>query len=260
MEQLNKIDPADVITREQYNDFLMGRTFRQTLLCRKEISLHQLRPSERLYGLRFAGDLRPASAAPDLRSEAAELFKGPAGAEIETNRPPVKAALALLGAVWPQSIAFDDLINSVQKELGKEGSAAQEDTRRQLAEALLQAHLAGHIEIHAHRAPLAATIGERPTASALARLQLRKGLALSTLRHQSIHVEGALSRHLVLLLDGTRDRSALLSDLASLVKSGAAAVVVNGATIDDLDSALAQLSDGLEKHLIELARLGLLIA
>jgi methyltransferase-like protein len=259
IEQLNKLDPADVITREQYNDFLMGRTFRQTLLCRKEIPLYQTHPAERLYTLRFAADLRPVSADPKPCSEAAEVFKGPGGAEIETNQPLVKIALAHLAAIWPQSIVFDDLISLVQSELGT-AMGAQEEAKRQLAEALLQAHLAGHIELHAHRASFVTNVTERPLASALARLQLRKGIAISTLRHQSIKIEGTLSRNLLLRLDGTRDRSTLLNDLAALVKSGEASVPGDDGPIHNLDPALEQLSEGLEKNLSELARLGLLIA
>ena len=258
IEQLNKIDPTDVVTREQYNDFLMGRTFRQTLLCRKAVSLYQPSPSERLRRLRCAADLRPASSIPDLRSATAEIFIGPGAGKIETNRPLVKLALAELGAVWPQSMSFDDLVRCVEGEL--EMATGHEKTKQELSEALLQAHLAGQIELHAHRERLVARVSERPTASALARLQLQKGLAVSTLRHQSISIEGALSRALLSLLDGTRDRSALLSDLAALVTCGAVTVTGEAGPPSDVDAALEQLSNGLEKNLLELARLGLLIS
>jgi hypothetical protein len=80
------------------------------------------------------------------------------------------------------------------------------------------------------------------------------------LRHQSIKIEGTLSRNLLLRLDGTRDRSTLLNDLAALVKSGEASVPGDDGPIHNLDPALEQLSEGLEKNLSELARLGLLIA
>ena len=255
IEQLNKLDPTDVITREQYNDFLMCRAFRQTLLCRNKISLYQAHPSERVARLRGAADLRCEASLGDLQSVSPVMFKNPAGSELATDRPLVKTALARLGAAWPQSVAFDDLMNSVHSVLG----SGQENADQQLGEALLQAHLAGYVEFHAYQAPFVSTVSERPMASALARLQLQSGIAISTLRHQSIKVEGVLSRNLLLLLDGTRDRSALLRDLTGLIKSGEATFGVDGRPICEPDLALGELSDGLEENLADLARLGVLV-
>jgi methyltransferase-like protein len=259
IEQLNKLDPTDVVTREQYNDFLMCRAFRQTLVCPNKISLYQAHPSERVARLRCAADLRCEASLADLRSASPVMFKNPAGSELAPDRPLVKTALARLGAVWPQSVAFDDLVNSVRSELGNDISG-QDNTDQQLSEALLQAHLADYVEFHAYQAPFVTSVSEQPMASALARLQLQRGIAISTLRHQSIKVEGALSRNLILLLDGTRDRSALLCDLGGLVKSGEATFSVDGTPIYDPDLALAELSQGLEKNLADLARLGVLVA
>jgi methyltransferase-like protein len=259
VEQLNKLDPADVIIREQYKDFLLCRSFRQTLLCRKGIPVHQGQRPERVAALRCATDLRPEPPLADLQSASPVAFKNPAGSELVTDRPAVKTALARLGVAWPQSVTFDELMNSVRSELGNE-ITGQENAHQQLSEALLQAHLAGYVELHAYQPPFVTSVSERPMASALARLQLQKGIAISTLRHQSIRVEGALSRNLLLLLDGTRDRAALLCDLTGLIKSGTATFNVDGRPIDDLDPNLADLSDGLEKNLEDLARLGVLVA
>jgi methyltransferase-like protein len=258
MAHLNNLDAADVIRREQYGDFLKCRPFRQTLLCRNGIALERSLNAERLYRLRFAADIRPASPLPDLGSVLPQSFKAAAGAELVTDRPLVKIALAKLGTVWPQSVGFNDLLKSSDSELS-DNFGGQEQAERELREALLQAHLAGHIEIHAHEARLVTSLPERPVASALARLQLRRGIAISTLLHQSIKVENPLSRNLVLLLDGTRNFSTLLADLADLVRSGEATVPGNDERICDIDAALAELSDGLEKNLRDLARLGILI-
>jgi hypothetical protein len=50
-------------------------------------------------------------------------------------------------------------------------------------------------------------------ASALARLQAAEGTRISTLRHATVEVPDALGRRLIGLLDGTRDRAALLQEL-----------------------------------------------
>ena len=97
---------------------------------------------------------------------------------------------------------------------------------------------------------LAVEPGERPTASPLARLQASRhdSLLISTLLHTDILIEDPLGRYALQLLDGTRDRAALLADLRRWVQEqgGAVADEVTG-------SALAE-------KLRQLARLGLLIA
>jgi methyltransferase-like protein/SAM-dependent methyltransferase len=256
---LNQMDATEILPREQYIDFLKCRPFRQTLLCRDGIDLDRTLQPKRLYGLRFAANLTPASAVPDLPTPTPEKFKNPAGAEIETDRPLVKIALACLGAIWPRSMSFNDLITSLKDQLG-DALAGREETCQDLANALLQAHLAGHVEIHAGEETFVTAVSERPVASALARLQIRKGTATSTLRHQSINVVDSLGINLIQLLDGTRDRTTLLTDLAELIKSGSATVPGEGGPITDFDLALTQLSDGLDTHLADLARLGVLTA
>jgi methyltransferase-like protein/predicted O-methyltransferase YrrM len=210
---LLNFDSADVIAREQYNDFVECRPFRRTLLCHSGVRVDRSLSSERLFGLRFAADIRSSAAMPDLRSQSLETFKGPAGAELETSHPLIKAAFTELGLTWPQSIGFSDLTTAAQNRLVMNQlnrDAPTDDARQELAQALLQAHLAGCVEIHAHKAPFVTAVSERPVASALARLQGRTTLSVSTLRHEVLGIEDSLTRQVLLLLDGTRDRAALL--------------------------------------------------
>jgi hypothetical protein len=117
---------------------------------------------------------------------------------------------------WPQSIAFNDLMTAAQTHLNSnqlQHNAPTEAAKQKLAQALLQAHLAGCVEIHAHKAPFVTAVSERPVASALARLQLRTTLSVSTVRHEVLRIDDSLARQVLLLLDGTRDRGALLKEV-----------------------------------------------
>ena len=104
------LDPGDVVAREQYLDFLKNRAFRQTLLCRRDVKVVREIEPERACGMHIAGEIRAASASPDLLSAAAELFHGPKKSEIETDRPLIKDAVEQLGALWPECIHFRDLL------------------------------------------------------------------------------------------------------------------------------------------------------
>ena len=260
---LRELDSGDVIAREQYSDFLRCRAFRQTLLCRKDVNLDRTWEAARVQDLYVAGDVRPASPNPDVGSRLAVLFLGPKGAEIETGHPVVKTAFVHLGAVWPRHVRFHELLGFVRSQRTHdtgEPIAGDEDDARELAEALLQAYTAGFVELHAHAPSFVTEVSERPTASALARLQLKEGNVVPTLRHTAMKIDDKLGRQLVLLLDGTYDRAALLNDLSEFVKSGSVVVCHEGQPIHDIQEALKYLADELEANLTSLARSAVLVA
>ena len=84
IDALERFAGTDVVVKEQYLDFIKGRRFRQTLLCRDEVLLDRGLGPERITELYVASLARPVSANPDLREGAAELFRGPRGAALET--------------------------------------------------------------------------------------------------------------------------------------------------------------------------------
>src|SRR5581483_5135543 len=92
---LHRISP-DIVHLDQYMDFLRNRTFRQTLLCHAaQTPNYQLTPRH-AEPFRIASPLRPASAAPDVTSQAEEKFRGPGDVTLTSRGPVVKAALAVL--------------------------------------------------------------------------------------------------------------------------------------------------------------------
>jgi len=58
--------------------------------------------------------------------------------------------------------------------------------------------------------------GERPTASPVARLQLRTQRRVTNLCHQTTDIPDETTRQLLLALDGTRDRPSLRSEMERL--------------------------------------------
>jgi hypothetical protein len=67
------------------------------------------------------------------------------------------------------------------------------------------------IQPHAWKAPVAATISERPRASA--RREAHSRLGVSTLLHTTARVDDPVLRSFLCLLDSTRDRAALIDAL-----------------------------------------------
>ena len=92
-EVIRQLDTSDVIAREQYVDFLKGRAFRQTLLCRKGLTVARDIVPAHVRSLFVAGDVRPADPPADRSGAVSEDFLGPKGSVIATSHPVARAAL-----------------------------------------------------------------------------------------------------------------------------------------------------------------------
>ena len=229
VEKLQRFSQGDLIRKEQYLDFIKGRRFRQTLLCRENNERHRSPQPEQLMALYFASTASPVSVAPDLRAGVWEEFRGPRGAAMRTDDQQVKRALMRLNRIWPQSMQFADLL------------AAAGGSGESLAEALLQAYSAGLVEVNIRPHQFRAQADERPAASPLARLQAEQGNMVTTLRHTTEELADDVDRCLVQLLDGTCDRSALEAALHLFVRSRAT-TGVEPVTPDSLNARLERLA------------------
>jgi hypothetical protein len=132
-------------------------------------------------------------------------FHAPGGSRLTTEHEAVVAVLTRAGASWPAPVRVADV-------LGPDAPRGEVDT---VCEALIRAYAANVVELHIHPPAPCTHAGERPLASPVARLQARDEVRVANLRHATVPVEDDL-RRLLVLLDGTRDRAALLEELPEL--------------------------------------------
>jgi methyltransferase-like protein/SAM-dependent methyltransferase len=261
-QELDELAPQ-LIEKEQYMDFLRNRSFRQTLICH-----HHLRPrydvrAEQLFGLHVASHLCPRSQPPDLGSDAPEEFTSAGGLTLTVTAPIAKAALVCLGEAWPQALPFQTLRARARERLGGaplEGDVAGRDAHA-LGRALLSAYATGGdalVELSLRPPPLTTEISERPVASPLARLQAHSTHRMSNLRHEVVSVT-PFDRHLLPLLDGTRDREALVAALLSRFEQGALNISQDDQAVTDPERARAILAEVLDHQLPCLAKAALLV-
>jgi SAM-dependent methyltransferase len=250
-------DERGVIDREQFADFVRGRAFRRTLLCRAGIPL--LRPPDprEVFRLRVAADVTPGGEAPG----GGERFRNPHGLTLTTNRPLACAALRRLGRIWPRSEPFEDLLAAAASEAGPELArleGAPEDQRLALAASLLAAHAVNLVDFRTRDPALAPTPGDRPITSALARHQARSGADVVTgLLGASVRLEGTLARETLLRLDGTRDQATVIRQLAGLIAAGTIPPAEIG-QVGDANQAEEILREAWDTKLQQLARRALL--
>jgi hypothetical protein len=170
--------------------------------------------------------------------------------------------LAHLGEQWPRSLPFGELLAAARSTAGADAARLEgppESHAGGVAEALLAAHAAGLVEFRTRDPALVTDVSPRPVASPLARLQADAGPVVTNLLGTGVKLEGSLARQLLVRLDGSRDRAALVRDLGQLVSSGAVTLSEGGLPVRDALRATELLAQGLDAKLRQLARMALLV-
>lgn len=271
--KLQALEGASEIVREQYKDFVRGCAFRQTLLCREEKNLAPELLTERVPRLFVMCDAALAEQR-DTDQGCVSVFRRRDGTVVETAHPLVSAALSITCAEWPGSISFASLLERATAALADPNAvtgrnaagvqASREETEGTAAgtlqEMLARAHRAGFLFLHVEPHRVVNRAGERPAISPLARRQLERGEVVTNQLHASLRFPDPLGRRLVLLLDGTRDRPTLVSELTRVVERGEAELLENQVRVTEPEAVRALLTQRVEEGLASLAREAMLVS
>lgn len=203
----------DIVSFEQYFDFLTGRAFRRTLLVHEELTLDRRLTGDRLRPFFAVGNATLPATAPDLRSDAVARFEGPGGRVLGLASPLTKAAMLTLCEAAPCALSFDELLTASRARLDLTAAAPAPTEALELGELILALYGGDMVRLHSHRPPMVKQAGDRPTARPLVRTQATLGAELTSLWHGNVRVDDPAMRRLLGLLDGTRDRGALSSEL-----------------------------------------------
>jgi methyltransferase-like protein/SAM-dependent methyltransferase len=244
---------ADQIQAEQYLDFVRNRTFRETLLVRDEATPNWAIQPDSLRRLHITLPYPLTDPTRGPLDNSPVQYQTPSGLTVSTSNPTLKAALRLLIARWPATIPFPELDQAVSEMLG-----TASDGGKTLALGLLQTYLSSDL-VEFHAAPIRyCPPGPKPRALAEARARLAIGeLGAATRRHDYFQAN-EFERQLLPLLDGTRDRPAILDELVRLTLADELSVQRNGKPLTEPDDIRAALSQVLERTLESLARIGML--
>ncbi len=254
----------DIVAREQYMDFLRGRRFRQTLLCHDALQIVRQIPMERITTLLAASSAKPSAPLFEPETSSPVQFLGPHGTSITASHPLVKAALYCMEENWPLPLPFEKIRELALSHLSKSGIGVAKfdsaEDRAALSKTIFLCYGSGLLELHTWAPQLVVKPGDRPRASSLARIQAGRDDRLTTLIHTSVEVAGALEKKMLRLLDGTRDRSSILSSLESAVLAGEVALAENGKPVSDPLCVRHFLESGLQTQLENLGKLGLIVS
>jgi methyltransferase-like protein/SAM-dependent methyltransferase len=243
--KMKELDAANQVVREQFKDFLVGRGFRQTILCRAEL---ELAPDLLVHRVRELCAMCDAIRVDSAKTNASSgiVFRRARGDEIKTADPFIAAAFDFLSAQCPRNVSFEELLEAARSSAGSRLQKADgaDDTAR-LEEALLKAYRSGFLLLNTWPPKVVNWVTDRPATSKLARCQLSHGESATNQLHISCRITDPIARQLLLLLDGTRDRMTLTRDLVEFMKSTGHPVYENGVQVTDPE----QLPDIIERQL-----------
>jgi len=255
--------PADM---ELFLDVWSNRPFRHSLVCRSDAppaplddaaaSKTPFTASPRyMRGLFVGSSLKPTSLSePEFGTPAPETFINSRGFTATVAEPLTRSAMLCLADAWPARVPFDGLLEAAWARMGLAGGSPGTGAER-LAPALLQGHLSGLIELSIRPVRCATRLTRRPVARLLSRVQSETDDTVTTLRHDNLQLN-ATARHLLRLLDGSRDFAALCSAMEHIMLENARNMDPN-LTLTDADRK--QLAKGLQQDLRRFVDEGLLV-
>jgi methyltransferase-like protein len=249
-ELLDSLETVEA--REQYLDLLRGRVFRQTLFCRSDIKLVRELKSDVMEKFYLSSSLRPVEPLADIGANVVQKFANAKGHTMQIDHPVTKAALAYLGEIWGRSIKTDELLDAAKQIVENAGGSSEnwegdfETTRSILLQIALASDL---IELHAYAPQAPQTAGNKPKVNRLSLWQLRDANNVLTLLNKDLKLEDKTAHNLLDLMDGTRTKMKLVTDMQAYVRSA------DG--IDDKQQLIRDMSGWIDESIAELERLGL---
>ncbi|MDX1872260.1 class I SAM-dependent methyltransferase [Mycolicibacterium sp. 120266] len=230
---------------EQYLDFVTNRTFRQSLFVPAERApqIEYSPTAERLRRLHLAA-LVPPIDGPVRLDHSRQEFRQTDGATLFTNAPAIKAALDALTECWPWTMSHDELVVATRERLLDAGAQPSTDLPVHIDDLTRVLVMQGQANYRLHPVrpePMGTSPRIDEYARRAAELTADSDDAATFNRwHETVPLE-PLDRHLLPLLDGSRDDDQLI---AALLAAGAGTRDVVTEHVRTLAQRLAELKLG----------------
>jgi methyltransferase-like protein/trans-aconitate methyltransferase len=205
---------------EQYLDFVVNRLFRESLLVHAERAPQiRYQPDRSRYQrLHFAAWVPPAEGETRIDQSRQEYLQSD-GSTLFTNDPGIKAALDALSARWPWTISRQDLVDEADARLEVAGLHPSADLPTIVDNLLEVLVLQGQTRFRLDPVlpePASAPLRLFEPVRRMAEITCdESGASIFNLWHETLLLS-SVDRHLMPLLDGSRDRDVLLEALLAV--------------------------------------------
>jgi len=259
VDHLREVDGGDPVLVEQHLDFVVNRSYRETLLVKAERAEQISRTVDRNRNRRLhvAARLQPITGRTVL-DHSHQRYGADGVAAIVAYDPAVKAAIDALSARWPWTCTWQELRAAVRARLARADvdTPADLDIRIDgLLEVLITRGLARYRLDPVFPRPASTPVRLDEAVRRTAEQTRDDGEAFVFNHwHESVPLS-PLDRHLLPLLDGNHDRDALLDAMVDLVRQNVIRIdrddeeLVDVAEVRDV---LAGEIDAMPRRLVEL--------
>ena len=251
------------ILMEQYTDFLVNRTFRQTLLVKQARSAdirYQL-DAVRLRTLFFAGAYAPLDGSALTLDVREQQCSAPRNLTVTLRVPVHKAVAQLLDEHYPAALTVDALVTLAAERTGEPRAAVDALTMAMLEEMLIL----GAVRVRRAAPNVATVVSKLPQALPAVRRRLAgepdaaRSMSACTQWHEQALLT-PLERSLLPLLDGAHTHEALRAHIVSEAKLDRLRFLKDGQPIVAAEVSPEFIGHELSLALGGLRRKGLLVA
>jgi len=214
----------DQVRVEQYLDFAISRSFRQTLLVHAEraATLRWQLDQKAVLDMHFAAHLSCKDGPSRLDGQPQEFVSPPHTGSLTIGLSGLKQAIELLGRKWPGTVTRDELVHHAQLTQGDKGAVASEILADAVDELLEMLVLRGMARIRL--APVeAGSDVDAPVADPVVRRQVAALMPpqkhVANAWHDTVDI-GEAERLLLPMMDGSVDRAGLVAAIADVLRGG----------------------------------------
>lgn len=259
-QTLRRVAGNDLTRMEQYMDFVRNGHFRQTLIVHDDVKLRRDVGGAQVADLFVACAARIKDDAPAAADPNSKTYVLPTGTQFATSKQLTNAALPVLRKAWPDAVSLRDLAVAISSGGAESGpvvmdSQARDRVAAQLAADFLFLFSSNMAEIRPRRIGVSQTPPSKPETTALVRWSAANGRPLINLRHETLNLND-LARHVLTMMDGTRDEAAILEGLVGLAQDERISIQQDGVSLTDGDAVRRALAAPLSRVLNALAEQG----
>ncbi len=247
---------TDIVQQEQYMDFITNRRFRYSVLMRKECGslINRNIQGEKIFDYYCEPLFAPAPVIEPQITKGVKFENDATKQSFTVNHDGLAEALRLLCAAGVPS-KLRPICQQAAQNLGVKTTAASIEAEFVKSGFILV--LQGLMNLHTEKLSFATALSKKPKAYTLAAYQasLPNVMKVCNLKRSTITID-AYSKKLLVAMDGTRDKDALLAESLSWVASGDITLNQDGKPLTDkeqIEKIMAQQLDAMLTKLLELA-------
>lgn len=252
------------IELEQYMDFYSNRPFRETILCRQEVTLTRKIEPHIMQSLYIGSPAIPETSQFEIDSTDRVNFRCHNGALFTSDHPLTKAAMLVLNENWPRMMSFKELVTESRTRLHNSQPVSPQEPQI-LAANLIRAYTYSQklVSLRVHAPALQSTVSDTPEAYLLARYQAMTTEVITNLYHERVRLDN-FNHFLIRLLDGSRQLPQLVEIfLEGPIADGFLKIKEkeeDDSVISDPDRLRELLSETIHNNLVGFSRSALLIS